>query len=110
MARALPIPPSGFDDLSAEEKVDYVQSLWDRIVEHPENVQVPTWHQQVIAERLAAHSSDTESARPWNEVREEIAAKLKDNRKEGQPKAPQALPACETKSLRVGERKRGGEN
>jgi putative addiction module component (TIGR02574 family) len=80
MARALPIPPSGFDDLSAEEKVDYVQSLWDRIVEDPERVPVPEWHRQVIAERLAAHSADPESARPWDEVREEIAANLKDHR------------------------------
>lgn len=78
MALALPIPPSGFDDLSAEEKVDYVQSLWDLIVEHPETVQVPTWHQDVIAERLAAHSADPGSARPWDEVREEVAAKLMD--------------------------------
>ena len=78
MAPALPIPPSGFDDLSAEEKVDYVQSLWDRIVEHPETVPVPKWHQDVNAERLETHSADPGSARPWDEVREEVAAKLID--------------------------------
>lgn len=69
MALALPIPPAGFDDLSAEEKVDYVHSLWDRIVEHPETLPVPTWHQDVIAERLAAHSADPGSVLPACETR-----------------------------------------
>ena len=31
MAHSLPLPPTGFDALSVEEQIDYVQSLWDRI-------------------------------------------------------------------------------
>jgi putative addiction module component (TIGR02574 family) len=80
MPRPLPIPPPGFDHLSAEEKLDYVQSLWDRIVAHPEEIPVPDWHQRVIEERLAAHRADPEAARPWEEVGKEITAKLKDHR------------------------------
>ena len=38
MPRALPLPPPGFDDLSVEEKLGYVQSLWDRITTRPEEV------------------------------------------------------------------------
>jgi hypothetical protein len=29
--KLVPNPPPGFDDLSVEEKIDYVQSLWERI-------------------------------------------------------------------------------
>ncbi len=80
MARTLPNPPPGFDDLTVEEKVDYVQSLWDRIVAHPGDVPVPDWHQRVVEERLAAHRSDPAAARPWDEVREDVAKKLQDHR------------------------------
>jgi putative addiction module component (TIGR02574 family) len=80
MAQTLPLPPAGFDELPVEEKLDYVQSLWDRIAAHPEDLPVPEWHQRVIEERLAAHRADPEAARPWEQVREEVAAKLKDYR------------------------------
>ena len=31
MPKPVPLPPPGFDELSVEEKIDYLQSLWDRI-------------------------------------------------------------------------------
>jgi len=31
MPKPVPLPPPGFDDLSVDEKIDYLQSLWDRI-------------------------------------------------------------------------------
>jgi putative addiction module component (TIGR02574 family) len=71
MPSTLPIPP-GFDDLSVEKKLDYVQSLWDRIAAQPDDVAVPEWHEQVIAERLAAHRANPEQARPSDEVHSEI--------------------------------------
>jgi hypothetical protein len=30
MNRSLPIPPPGFDELPTDEKVRYVETLWDR--------------------------------------------------------------------------------
>lgn len=77
MARALPLPPPGFDTLSVEEKLDYVQSLWDRIFAHPDEVPVPEWHRQVVGDRLAAHRADPESALPWDDVRDELREKLR---------------------------------
>jgi putative addiction module component (TIGR02574 family) len=76
MALPLPIPPPGFDELPVEEKLDYVQSLWDRIAAEPGAVPVPTWHREVIRERLAAHRADPEEGRPWEEVRDEILRDL----------------------------------
>ncbi len=40
MAQTVPIPPPGFDDLSVEEKLDYVQSLWERIAAKPDEIPV----------------------------------------------------------------------
>lgn len=68
MSQALPIPPPGFDALSVDEKIDYVQSLWDRIPARPEDVPVPAWHREVISERLAAHRDGNDQGKTWEEV------------------------------------------
>jgi putative addiction module component (TIGR02574 family) len=80
MSKSLPLPPPGFDDLPVEDKLDYVQSLWDRIAEHPEQLPVPEWHLRVIEDRLAAHQADPAAARPGDEVRAGINEKLKSYR------------------------------
>jgi Putative addiction module component len=48
----LSLPPPGFDDLSVDERIDYLQSLWNRIAASPETIPVPDWHREVIDERL----------------------------------------------------------
>ena len=53
MASNLPLPPPGFDDLSPDDQIAYVQSLWDRIAAQPDQVPVPDWHRQVIRQRMA---------------------------------------------------------
>jgi putative addiction module component (TIGR02574 family) len=83
MAQSLPLPPPGFDDLPVEEKLDYVQSLWDRIAARPDEVPVPDWHREIIAERLAAHRADPGAARPWDEVREELLEELRNRPRQG---------------------------
>jgi putative addiction module component (TIGR02574 family) len=60
MAQSLPIPPPGFDALSVEEKIEYVNSLWDRIAIRPEEVPVPDWHRQILEERLARDDAHPE--------------------------------------------------
>ena len=71
------MPPPGFDTLSSDEKLDYIQQLWDHFAEHPEQVPVPEWHRQVIAERLAAYRRGEGSSRSWAEIREELLARLR---------------------------------
>ena len=38
MSDSLPLPPAGFDALSVEDQIDYVQSLWDRIAANVDQV------------------------------------------------------------------------
>ena len=45
-------PPPGFDELTIDEKLDYVASLWDRIAAKPETVPIPDWHLEVIEQRM----------------------------------------------------------
>ena len=72
----LQIPPPGFEDLSIDEQLEYVERLWDHIAAHPERVPVPDWHRRVIQERLKSDSS----SRPWSEVREDLRKKFGSNR------------------------------
>jgi putative addiction module component (TIGR02574 family) len=81
MARTLPTPPPGFDELSTDEKLEYVQSLWDRIAARPEDVPIPDWHREVLEERLQAYRANPTEGRPWDEVREEIQNKLQSRRR-----------------------------
>lgn len=71
---ALPTPP-GFDDLSLDEKVDYVGKLWDAILDSGHDVPVPDWHRDVIVERLSEFRESPDSALPWDDVREELRRK-----------------------------------
>ncbi len=71
MGQPVPNPPPGFDELTVDEQITYVQSLWDRIAATPEQVPVPDWHRRVLEERLAS-TEGSQGARPWPEVRENL--------------------------------------
>jgi putative addiction module component (TIGR02574 family) len=76
VANALPLPPPGFDDLSAEDKLRYVGSLWDRIAADQDRLPISEAQRALVRERLAAHQANPGAARPWSEVRREIEATL----------------------------------
>jgi hypothetical protein len=71
------LPPSGFDELSLDEKLEYIQALWDHFSEHPEEVPVPDWHRQIVAERLAAQRHGEMTSRRWSAIREELLTRLR---------------------------------
>lgn len=77
MASNLELPPPGFDDLPVEERIEYVQILWDRISAKPGDVPVPDWHRQVVRDRLASYQRSPEDSRPWSEVRDALLRKLR---------------------------------
>jgi putative addiction module component (TIGR02574 family) len=74
MAQSVPNPPPGFDTLSVEEKIEYVESLWDQIV-NDADIPIPEWHRELIRERLEAFRADSSAGRPWSEMRVELRRK-----------------------------------
>lgn len=76
MSQTLPLPPPGFDALSVEEQIDYVQSLWDHIAARPEEVPVPDWHREILAERLAAYDANPDEGKTWEEFEEELTREI----------------------------------
>jgi putative addiction module component (TIGR02574 family) len=63
-----------------DEKLDYVQSLWDRIAAQPQEVPVPDWHREVLEERLEAYRANPSEGRPWEEIYNELQDKLQRRR------------------------------
>lgn len=76
MANPVPLPPPGFDDLSVDEKIDYLQSLWDRIAAASETVPVPDWHREIIDERLKDLEAEPSSGDSWEVVQERLRKKF----------------------------------
>ena len=77
MPKPLPLPPPGFDALSVEEQIEYVQSLWDRIAATPEQVPVPEWHRDVLDERLKDYDAQPDGGERWDVVRERLRNRLR---------------------------------
>ena len=77
MSTSVPLPPPGFDELPIDERVEYVQTLWDRITARPEDLPVPDWHLDVVRDRLAEYRRSPSAGRPWSAVRDELLRKLR---------------------------------
>jgi putative addiction module component (TIGR02574 family) len=80
MSQTVPIPPPGFDELTVDEQIEYVQLLWDRIAERPDDVPAVEWHSRVIAERLERYQDDPSHVVSWEEVRARVQKLLSDSR------------------------------
>ena len=77
MTPSVPLPPPGFDQLSVDEQIDYVQSLWDRIAATPALLPVPEWHRELLDERLKDCQTNPDAGASWDVVRERIRDKLR---------------------------------
>ncbi|NOY26964.1 MAG: addiction module protein [Oligoflexia bacterium] len=67
---------TAFDGMTTDEQIGLVQDLWDRIAERPENVVVSeTWRQE-LARRAAEYDANPDIVIPWEQVRDEIRARL----------------------------------
>jgi putative addiction module component (TIGR02574 family) len=58
-------------------QVDFVQALRDRVGTSPDRVAVHEGHKKLLDERLADADANPDDSMLWEEVREELAAKLR---------------------------------
>ena len=74
MSKILPIsPPPGFTKLTKEQKIDYVQALWDLTIDNStdEDIETPDWHLEILQQRLAS-PAPIETLKNWDEVKSEL--------------------------------------
>jgi len=76
MSTNLKVPPE-FDRAPKEQRIAFVQELWDRIAQDPARLPVPPEHQRILDERLKEYRANPKAGRPWSEVRDQLLAKLR---------------------------------
>ena len=64
--------PEDFKTLSSDDRIDYVQSLWNFIAQTPDQVPIPESHKQILDQRLAAYQNEPNLAEPWDQTRDRI--------------------------------------
>jgi putative addiction module component (TIGR02574 family) len=74
VTKPIALPPAGFEELSAEEKLEYLGDLWQHVVASGDPKDTEE-QQRMLRERWARHEADPSKARPWSEVRAELEAK-----------------------------------
>ena len=82
MSQTIELPPAGFDALSLEEQIDYLQSLWERMAAQPEQVPVADWHREVLAERLADIRKSPDEGKNWDDFDRELTKELDNKSKQ----------------------------
>jgi putative addiction module component (TIGR02574 family) len=70
------VPPE-FDAATKEQRIAFVQELWDRIAKDRQRLPMPPEHQQLLEERLREYRANPSSGRRWSEVREQLLAKFR---------------------------------
>ena len=65
--------PVGFAELSTIEQIEYLQALWDRVVDGECEVPVLESHLDVAEERLKAYRKAPEHAQPAFELLDRLA-------------------------------------
>jgi hypothetical protein len=77
MSESIPLPP-GFDQLSIERKLEYVQLLWNHITKDEAKVPVPNWHKEIIQERIKNSKEQPEDIYEWENLRAELQRELRE--------------------------------
>ena len=64
-----------FEQMSPAERILYVQDLWDRIAENPDDVPVDDALKTELDWRMVDYRADPSSSIPWETVRERLRAR-----------------------------------
>ena len=65
MSSPLPFPPPGFDQLSREEQLDYIEGLLNYVTSGARYVEIPAGHREVLEERLAYYRDNGFEGTSW---------------------------------------------
>ncbi len=71
--RAMPLTKEEIFELSAEERLHLIETLWDSL--SPAEVPLPAWHKELIDERLDEHRRNPADTISWEEFRDELFPK-----------------------------------
>lgn len=58
--------------LTLAQKLDLIETLWADIAKDQEQLESPTWHAEVLADRQKALEAGKATVRDWQEAKERI--------------------------------------
>ena len=70
--------PADFDQAPDDQRISFVQELWDRIAENPARVPVPDVHRRILEQRLKEYAVNPSGGQVWAEIRKDLLAKIRD--------------------------------
>lgn len=72
MSSPLPFPPPGFDDLSREDQLDYIEGLLNYVKTGARYFELPPGHREALEERLVYYRENGFEGTPWEEFKQEL--------------------------------------
>ena len=76
MSSPIQFPPPGFENLSKEEQLTYVEEL-SSYVNASADVQVPEWHGEILEKRMADPCENLENGITWEEFKKDLEKELR---------------------------------
>ena len=62
--------------LSAAEKLQLVEVLWDELAANEDRLPIPAWHEKALAEDAALYRAHPTDGSTWTEAKARITGKL----------------------------------
>jgi hypothetical protein len=67
---AVPVLP--LDEMSAEEKIRTIETIWESLSANPEAIESPAWHEEELRVREARVASGEAKFGDWEKAKAEI--------------------------------------
>ncbi len=58
----------GLNRLSVRERLELIEQIWDSLPGQVDPAEIPAWHQEELARRLAEADASPQTARPWRDA------------------------------------------
>jgi hypothetical protein len=64
------------DQMTLEEKLRTMEALWDDLCRHEDQIQSPSWHEEILREREKRVQSGQETFIDWEAAKKELRDRL----------------------------------
>ncbi len=64
------------ENLTVAEKIQVMESLWDSLCAHADNIDSPAWHAEVLQQREEMLDNGTDAFIDWNDAKKDIRNRL----------------------------------
>ena len=63
-------------NMTTAEKLVLMERLWDDLSRRPEEIPVPHWHGEALADRIAAVRAGRTAFQDWNETKQRLRSRV----------------------------------